>query len=397
VIGLAVWVTLPDGQRLRAGQTVCDPESGEGAFVYAPEFLAHPQAFALDPVELPLGPGQAVYRREAGVALCFSDALPDDWGRRLLVRRARLPRHEQTAAHLLRALGSSGLGALSFSTEGSPLPPDPTPGLPELERLVEAAQRLEQGLALEDPDLALLLRAGSSAGGARPKALVFDGPVPAIAKFPRPGDFHPIVALEASTMALARRAGLNVPHTHLVTCGRHQALLVHRFDVTPAGGRRHMLSFQTLLQAQGWYQLGYADLFAVLRRLSARPEEDLAALFRQAAFNAAVGNIDDHLKNFTLLHDEHGWRLSPAYDLVPGTSGEVEHVLRYATGHVCPSGRELIAFGHRLGVPAPAEILEEVLEALPAYPEELAAAGVPQPLIAVLAAQVQGHRELLGA
>src|SRR3546814_15208685 len=54
-----------------------------------------------------------------------------------------------------------------------------------------------------------------------------------------------------------------------------------------------------------------------LRRWSDKPEADCAELFRRMVFNAAVTNNDDHPRNHALLRRQKGWRLSPAYDLVP--------------------------------------------------------------------------------
>lgn len=54
---------------------------------------------------------------------------------------------------------------------------------------------------------------------------------------------------------------------------------------------------------------------------------DLARLFRHALFNGLAGNTDDHLKNFAMLHRAGGYRLSPAYDLIPDIAANQEHVL----------------------------------------------------------------------
>src|SRR5690625_2737088 len=115
--------------------------------------------------------------------------------------------------------------------------------------------------------------------------------------------------------------------------------------------RYHMLSLQSLLGAgEGWYELGYADLARPLRRHSYRPQEDLTAFFRQAAFNAAIGNTDDHLKNFSLLHDERGWRLTPAYDLLPNIAGSLDHVLSFGPAFGLPTRAELMALGRHIGL-----------------------------------------------
>lgn len=123
-----------------------------------------------------------------------------------------------------------------------------------------------------------------------------------------------MVRVEAPCLTLAVTAGLEVPHFRVVEFGRHPALLIECFHVQGVQGRHHMLSMQTLLGADDWYHLGYADLADLVRRLSDRPEVDLPALYRQMVFNAFIGNTDDHLKNFCLLHRGDAWRLSPAYD-----------------------------------------------------------------------------------
>ncbi|MEW6221618.1 MAG: type II toxin-antitoxin system HipA family toxin [Thermodesulfobacteriota bacterium] len=376
MIRLVVWLTLPSGERVAAAETICGIRPG--GFRYLPAFLNHAGAFALEPLGLPLGPDRFLIDRADGVAAVLEDALPDAWGRRLLARRAGLSRHHQTPAQLLAALGGSGLGALSFAAAGEPAPPDPLPGLPDLPRLLAAVGRLEADESLATEELGMLLASGSSAGGARPKALIMDGSRPAIAKLPSRQDRLSLVAIEAATMALARKAGIDTAATRLERVQGQEVLVVHRFDVTPGRGRRHMLSFQTLLQAEGWYHVGYQDLLGVLRRVSAQPEIDVPALYRQAVFNAIAGNTDDHLKNFTLLHDDRGFFLSPAYDLLPAVSGEVEHVLHFSPDHVCPSRRTLVGLGRRAGVPSPAGVVDQVLAAAQGFEEELAAAGVPE-------------------
>lgn len=83
------------------------------------------------------------------------------------------------------------------------------------------------------------------------------------------------------------------------------------------------------------------------------------------AFNAALGNTDDHLKNFAMLRDEQGWWLSPAFDLTPDVGRNREHTLAIGYSRDTPSGRSLIDIGERwLGRRAPAQrIVEEVIEA----------------------------------
>ena len=248
----------------------------------------------------------------------FEDALPDDWGRALLIKKAKLGRGEQTIPRMLEALGDGGLGALSFQSAQSLLKTDSSADIKDLETILNVAMRYESGLPLDEEELQLLYQSGSSPGGARPKALCRKGDGSLwLAKFPRKQDTFHVESIEAATLELAKRSGLPVPEFEIRNLGKRKVLLVKRFDISDLGGRYHMISMQTLLQAQGYYFLGYQNVFDAVNAHSYQPSIDVPLLFRQMVFNAAIGNTDDHLKNFCMLHKESGYCLSPAYDLLP--------------------------------------------------------------------------------
>jgi serine/threonine-protein kinase HipA len=381
VIRLDVWLTLAHGTRLQAGELAFTEADAQGrfasAFRYRPDYLFGPHAFALDPVALPLGEQEFQTTQLNPPLLVFEDALPDVWGRRLLVLKHGLKRGQQGEPHLLRVLGGAGLGALAFAPSGEmPRFHDPAADGVALAELDEAAARLEAGEPVDDRSR-LLLTAGSSPGGGRPKALVRDAEGHWIAKFSSRRDDCDMVGLETASLALAQQAGIEVPDFTLATLpdGR-RALLVRRFDLTPAG-RLHMLSFRALLQASGFYVLGYADLIAALRRHGEAPEADVPRLYRQMVFNALLGNTDDHLKNFWLLRDATGWRLSPAFDLLPDVAGLREHVLRFDLTPAAPGPAQLAALGKKWGVTGAAAICEDVSAALSEFAAIAADFGVP--------------------
>ncbi|MDA8390029.1 MAG: type II toxin-antitoxin system HipA family toxin [Gammaproteobacteria bacterium] len=341
---LDVAIVWPDGTRSPVGSVYwTDPDAQRGGaiqseFHYAPAYLADPRAFALDPVALPLRPGAHTVRRPAeGVPAILEDSAPDDWGRRLIARHHHLPGRLCRVPVFLRLVGGSVLGALRYSDAGSPLIETETaaattiPGL-----LLEADQFVRGG----DGNLMQLFRAGASAGGARPKVLVRDaGGRERIAKFPRYDDAVSVVRLEAAALHVARAAGLPVPDFTVHETVNGPVLLLDRFDVTPPGGRRHMATMKTLLAADGYYHASYADMADVVRRLSADISTDLTSLYRRMVLNAALGNTDDHLKNFAMLHDERGWTLSPVYDLIPDVQDRREHVLAFGNGSSAPPTR----------------------------------------------------------
>jgi serine/threonine-protein kinase HipA len=84
-------------------------------------------------------------------------------------------------------------------------------------------------------------------------------------------------------------------------------------------------------------------------------------------FNAAIGNVDDHLKNFWMLARPGGLRLAPAFDLVPDIGGRGEHTLSFQHGFTCPNRTEVIALAAEWGVARPAAIVEDVVTATRAF------------------------------
>ena len=342
MIKLFVRLTTPQGKKIVVGELVVTPPDHRGGlagqFRYSGNYLEWESSFSLDPVNLPLS--RDVFdanRPSSGVHGVFEDILPDDWGRRILIKRHNLNREKQRVPYLLQYLGV-GLGALSYSS---------TEAFPEheidfeislLDKLIHQAERYELNASLGNEELSLLLQAGSSPGGARPKVLVRDDNSAYIAKFPSVKDDLDVVALEAATMELARRCGIETAQTSVLRFGNTKALMVERFDITQyPDGRNHMISMQTLLNADGYYNLSYRNMAGIIRKVSGSPAQDLKRLYRQLIFNLCIGNTDDHLKNFCMLHGEYGWRLSPAFDLVPNIGRNQEHVLRIGTDNTIRS------------------------------------------------------------
>ncbi|MDR3394904.1 MAG: type II toxin-antitoxin system HipA family toxin [Parasulfuritortus sp.] len=383
---LDAWLTLPDGGSRRVGEIAFSDADQQGryasAFRYTAEWLSDGDVFPIDPANLPLASKEYQAERLTPPLMALEDALPDAWGRRLLILRDELPRNRQNEPHLLHSLAGRGLGALSFFLPGqAPEKDDADADIVELDTLSDSAAALEAGREI-DTRMRILLAAGSSPGGARPKALIQDGDSHWIAKFASRRDEVDEVGLETTALALARQAGLDVPDFRFAPlAGGRRALLVRRFDLTPQG-RRHMLSFRSLLAADGYYVLSYADLIAALRKHSSRPEFDVPALFRQTVFNALIGNTDDHLKNFWLLHDAAGYRLTPTFDLLPDVGARREHVLIFDLAPTPPGPAGLAALGRKWGVSGSAAIVENVVAALAGFAETASKYGVPEPEIA---------------
>lgn len=325
--GTFVFIQLPATDEIVvAGRYELDtaPREHVGYFTYGRSYLARDEAIALDPIHLPLRPGEFRTTLNEGLFGALRDAAPDYWGR-LVIERRGSPENE---LDYLLATPDVRVGALSFAPETTPPPLEYGSALPmsALDRAAEAAAAVEAGVAGDAVDLDIdpdLLSPSSGVGGARPKTIVIDERGQLwIAKFPSRGDRFNQAAAEAICSRLAETCGIDVPDCRIVDVDGRSVLLVRRFDQRPGKIRRPFLSAHTLLglgisvtDRTGW---SYVDLAHLLRRISADPEGDARALYRRAIFNALISNTDDHPRNHAVIWRENGWRLSPAYDLTPG-------------------------------------------------------------------------------
>ncbi|WP_094555242.1 type II toxin-antitoxin system HipA family toxin [Synechococcus sp. 1G10] len=301
-----------------------------GAFVYGRTYRERSDAVELDPVELRLGARPFETGRMGGFFGALRDALPDFWGRQVIARHAGMGGASDFDLLLLGP--DDRAGALAFGRNVEPPAPERHFNRTlDLERIQHVADAILADQPLR-PDSAqgqveeLLRGPGTSMGGARPKTTVEHEGALWLAKFPAPMDTWNQPRVEHGVLLLARRCGLQVAASQLTQVGEADVLLVKRFDREWSGDgyRRHrMVSALTLLQAEDsatdrekW---SYRLLADELRRASDRPTEDLRELFSRICFNAAVSNLDDHPRNHALLSRSSSWRLSPAYDLTPGT------------------------------------------------------------------------------
>ena len=273
------------------------------------------------------------------------DAAPDGWGQYLMYKAMgdRLP----SEIDLILASGEHRVGALAFGpTSAQPERITPwgggsAPGEEfTLAELAEAAERAQHVDEL-DENLRALLAAGSSLGGARPKAATKIGDQPWIAKFQKRGDSFPECRVELATMRLASECGLDVPPLDFRCVLDRDIYLIERFDRIPHGNwleRRPFASGLTMLGAHESEvsSFSYADLAGAIRQFGTEVRQDLHELFRRMLFNILVTNDDDHLRNHGFLFDGEGWRLSPLYDVVPKPQLGLERRLVLGVG---PEGR----------------------------------------------------------
>jgi serine/threonine-protein kinase HipA len=314
-------------------------------FAYDQEWLTSPTAFQIDP-RLQLTSGSAYAHPDAGSFGIFLDSAPDRWGQTLMNRRellaakdeGRRPRTLRLWDYLTGVQDQTRQGALRFKLPDTdrfiaddPLTVPPVTALSALSDIATELSRTdhEDFTALKQW-LSVLVAPGSSLGGARPKANVIDDAGSLwVAKFPAHQDRRDVGAWEYVTWTLARQAGITVPPAAIDRVGSstYHTFRVRRFDrLGPA--RRFYASALTLLDRSPGDEASYLELaeFISNRGDPAGLEEDLRELYRRVAFNVAVGNRDDHLRNHGFILGEGGWHLAPAFDVNPDPDKAV-HVL----------------------------------------------------------------------
>ncbi len=153
-----------------------------------------------------------------------------------------------------------------------------------------------------------------------------------------------------------------VPASRIIPVPGKKALLVKRFDAHENSGRCHMISLRTLCkEAPGAFVLTYKEVMEKIRKHSCRAEKDVEAFFRQMVFNAVIGNTDDHLKNFLMIHDGRGFRLSKTFDVVPDIAARRDHKLFFLLNPQT-SGKELAEVGSQWQVKDSTGIIRKVCD-----------------------------------
>jgi serine/threonine-protein kinase HipA len=285
-------------------------------------------------------PGQQYTLPGHDIFGCFSDALPDRWGRTLLNRREQLlalvekrPVRRLSSFDYLTGIDDfSRMGGFrlkeksdgEFINSGKSLR---IPPLTDIRALVAASREIEkseeENILPEMKWITQLVQPGSSLGGARPKASVIDEKQTLyVAKFPSRKDDYDVGLWEHFTHLLAEKAGIHAAQTKVLsTDERHHTFLSKRFDRNEQGARIHFASAMTLLGFTDGDNAttgrGYLDIVDFIIQHCCDVEANLQELYRRVAYNICIGNTDDHFRNHGFLLTPRGWALSPAYDMNP--------------------------------------------------------------------------------
>jgi serine/threonine-protein kinase HipA len=407
IIQVTLW-----GQHM--GAVALDPGFGCYAFAYTQAFCQsgiqpaplHMPARSKDEVFLFVDLPEATYKR---LPALLSDALPDDFGNALIDRYMAdkgLRAADVKALDRLAYMAGRSMGALQFRPARGPANKKAT--AIELSALVTEARKAVTGTFHDDDQTHAALRniieVGTSAGGARAKAVIawnpqtneirsgqmaapegfehwllkFDG----MGKDTELGMSQDYGRIEYAYHLMARAAGIHMSDCRLLQEGGRSHFMTRRFDRSGDNERHHMqtLCAMSHLDYKRKGANAYSQLFGTVRELRL-PYEDMREAFRRMAFNVMGRNCDDHTKNFSfLLQQGQPWRLSPAYDVTfahnPKGEWTNQHLMSVNGKFAGIMREDMQAEAERFGVGDAPKVMDSVKAAIMRWPEFAAAAGV---------------------
>ena len=397
-----------------------------GIFEYAPAFLK--KGYDIAPIQMSLadarqGDGKFSFpalRKETFLGLpgMLADALPDKFGNSIIdtwLARSGRDAASFSPVERLCYTGKRGMGALEFSPAiiekyDSSVPVEVSELVELAQKIMHERKNLEVSLGeseKENADAIMdILRVGTSAGGARPKAVVAmddkanimsgQTEVPEgydywILKFDGVTDLElgepkGYGRIEYAYYLMAKSAGINMSECRLLEENGRAHFMTKRFDRV-AGEKLHM---QTLcgiahydFNMAGAYS--YEQVFSIMRKLRLSKAE-AAQQYKRMLFNIIARDLDDHTKNIAFLMGADGkWKLSSAYDVIyshnPAGKWTNQHQVSVNGKRDHFTQEDLLAVGDAISLSKPELIFNEVLAAVEKWPEFAREAGLKGKII----------------
>ena len=391
------------GQRI--GAVAWDSASGIGSFEFEPSFLK--TNLNLSPIKLPIQNAQKriFYFSELkenetfkGLPGLLADILPDDYGNALInswLSTQGRPTDSLNPVETLCFIGKRGMGALEI---------EPAQGGSgsvsknlEIDALITVAEKIltqKKNFILptdrhEERAFYDILKIGTSAGGARAKAVIaFNEKTNEIrsGQFFAPKGFeHWLIKfdgvmdkqfgasngygrVEMAYYEMAKDAGLEMMESRLLEEYDRAHFMTKRFDRNEKGEKIHVQTFCALrhFDFNNVLQYSYEQLFETMRilRLSYPQAEQM---YRRMVFNVMSKNCDDHTKNFAFMMEQNGeWKLAPAYDVChayrPGSQWVSQHSLSINGKKSDINRQDLLDIAYQMNVKKAPKILDEIQE-----------------------------------
>lgn len=333
------------------GAAAWNDDQGFATFQYSPAFVR--RGLEIAPLTMPLD-ARRIYAfpeltRETFLGLpgLLADALPDRFGNALidvwLAQQGR-SKDDFNPVERLCYMSTRGMGALEFKpARGPQARTASTLAIDELTQIARDVLRQRESLHVnlsrkQAEALKMIIRVGTSAAGARAKAVIAWNPQTGEVRsgqVPPPDGFEPWLLkfdgvnqsalgdpdgfgrVEYAYHKMAEAAGLEMMECRLFEEGGRAHFMTRRFDRSRNGEKIHVQSLCALdhldFNAPGRY--GYEDAFNVIQRLNLGYPA-IEQMYRRMVFNVIARNQDDHTRNIEFLMDQDGvWRLAPAFDV----------------------------------------------------------------------------------
>lgn len=397
-IGVNIW-GRPVGALAR------DPRVGAYAFEYDRSWIRG--GVELAPLHMPTKGRRRVFtfpflpESFKGLPGLLGDSLPDDFGNALVtawLASSGTPREAITTLDRLAYMGRRGMGALEFEP---PLTHREQSKAPlEMANMVEAARRVLQGDFEGDVHaqaaLANIIQVGTSAGGARAKAVIAWNPATQEIRSGQfdvdPGFEHWMLKfdgvgadlelgtsrdygrIEYAYFLMAEAAGIHMSPCRLLKENGRAHFMTKRFDRD--GNAKHHMSSLCAIAHLDYKQRAthaYEQLFQVVAELDIG-DTALTETFRRMVFNVMSRNCDDHTKNFAfLLRDGGSWEISPAYDVThahnPKGEWTSQHLMSVNGKFDGIEDSDLLSVSDRFSVPRARDVIKDVRHAIGSWSE----------------------------
>ncbi|MES2573815.1 MAG: type II toxin-antitoxin system HipA family toxin [Bacteroidota bacterium] len=398
------------------GAVAWNEETRTAGFEYEPKFIA--KNWDLAPLKMPLGNSRRIFsfpelkdiKTFRGLPGLLADVLPDDYGNQLinnwLTQNGR-PENSMNPVEMLCFIGTRGMGALEFE------PAQLTAGKRafdiEIDSLVNMSQKMlqkregfETSLNKDEQSAMVdILKIGTSAGGARPKAIIAynekTGQVKSGQTNAPKGFEHWLIKLdtisdvqfgestgygriEMAYYLMAKDCGIDMMESRLMEENGRAHFMTRRFD-RQDGDTKHHIQTLCAMQHYDFNQItsfSYEQLFQTMRLLQL-PYPQAEQLFRRMAFNVIARNCDDHTKNFAFrLKQNESWELAPAYDVCyayrPESTWVSQHNLSVNGKRKDITKEDLLNVAKSMNIKKANQIIQEINEAVhkwPAFAEEV--------------------------
>ncbi|MFN7494805.1 MAG: type II toxin-antitoxin system HipA family toxin [Cyclobacteriaceae bacterium] len=336
----------------RVGAVAWDSETGVASFEFDPAFAEN--AWDIAPIKMPIESSQTIFsfpelRNTSfkGLPGLLSDVLPDKYGSTLinawLAHNGR-PANSLTPVEMLCYIGERGMGGLEFEP-AMPKGKNTTTKL-ELDSLIDMATKILSGrqdfatslTGNEEKALLDILKIGTSAGGARAKAIIAYNPSTRevrsgqadapkgfsqwLIKFDGVTDNQLGVTagfgrVEMAYYLMTKDCGIEMTECQLLEENGRAHFMTRRFDRPDGKEKVHVQSFYAMqhFDFNDVLSFSYEQLFQTMRQLRL-PYPQAEELFRRMVFNVIARNCDDHTKNFSFIMNKSGkWKLAPAFDI----------------------------------------------------------------------------------